>query len=445
VAEDERHRKIMMALLFVPRTKGDAAFLFLSMGLACLLVARTFLLTYKFYYSGSSIAGDTSASYYHGFDSFASSGSETQHQLQPQQHQLPNVQQYDARQHPREKIDKDRLLQLLGLELKPWQPWDFASRGKELPCYPGQIDTLEPKGFVFVKPKKCGSTTGSSITVRIARSLALKQGHPMCQCWTDHKPAYNIGVGNRLRSQSWLWSVVRNPTKRVTSEFFHFHVSRENASSDDATFLRFLNSEDGRRTYENFFVRYLQAKQRRWNPLAEDIASLFSHILEEQTYDFIALTERMEESAVVMQLLLNLATEDIMYLSSKTSGDYDDGRWNNQCYLIRKSFISEGMKRHFQSQEFKSAIFWDELLYHAINKKLDMTIDALGKSRFDAALAKFRNAKNLVNQECASQVRLPCTSNGVKRNETDCLLWDIGCGFDCMDRAMMSTTKVSTQ
>src|SRR6185436_14078849 len=104
---------------------------------------------------------------------------------------------------------------------------------------------MEPIGFIFIKSKKCGSTTGSSITVRMAQSIARKRGHKseMCQCWTDHKPAYNLQVKQRNKYDSLLWSVIRNPISRVVSEFFHFHVSRENISSSDEAFMTFLKED----------------------------------------------------------------------------------------------------------------------------------------------------------------------------------------------------------
>jgi len=184
-----------------------------------------------------------------------------------------------------EVVHNNLLFEVLEIQPKAWVPWGIHV---PLPCYEGKIDTLEAKGFLFVKPKKCGSTTGSSLTVRIAHNLAKKRGYEMCQCWTDHKPAYNLGVGNRSREMSFMWSIVRNPIKRVTSEFYHFHVSREGVPSDDANFREFLKD---RQPYENFFLRYLQSIQRRWNPIGDHVA-VIRHILD--SYDFIAVTERMD-------------------------------------------------------------------------------------------------------------------------------------------------------
>jgi hypothetical protein len=42
------------------------------------------------------------------------------------------------------------------------------------------------------------------------------------------------------------------------------------------------------------------------------------------SYDFIAITERMDESAVELQMLLGLPLADVLYLNAKTSGGYED-------------------------------------------------------------------------------------------------------------------------
>jgi hypothetical protein len=41
-----------------------------------------------------------------------------------------------------------------------------------------------------------------------------------------------------------------------------------------------------------------------------------------QQYDFIVVIERIQESLVVLQLLLHLETSDIIYPPSKISGKY---------------------------------------------------------------------------------------------------------------------------
>ena len=42
-------------------------------------------------------------------------------------------------------------------------------------------------------------------------------------------------------------------------------------------------------------------------------------------YDYIGITERMEESAVALAMLLDLPLGDVLYLNAKQNGGYDEG------------------------------------------------------------------------------------------------------------------------
>jgi hypothetical protein len=59
-----------------------------------------------------------------------------------------------------------------------------------------------------------------------------------------------------------------------------------------------------------------------------------------QKYDFLALTERLDESLVAMQLLLGLPVGDILSTSSKVGNGY--ACVGRKCYrvAVQKSFRS---------------------------------------------------------------------------------------------------------
>jgi hypothetical protein len=63
-------------------------------------------------------------------------------------------------------------------------------------------------------------------------------------------------------------------------------------------------------------------------------ASLTVEIL--TTYYFVGITERMYESAVVLSMLLNVPLGDLLYLTAKRHGGYDDAgsRNGSQCTFI---------------------------------------------------------------------------------------------------------------
>ncbi len=65
-----------------------------------------------------------------------------------------------------------------------------------------------------------------------------------------------------------------------------------------------------------------------------------------QIYDFMAVSERMDESLVVLTLLHNFPDESIVVSSSKVGGGYDDRGVNHTCHKIQKSCRTEDVDQH---------------------------------------------------------------------------------------------------
>ena len=158
-------------------------------------------------------------------------------------------------------------------------------------------------------------------------------------------------------------------------------------------------------------------------------------------YDFIAVTERMDESLVALQLLLGLRMGDILSTSSKVAGTFSMAHKNMAvheapCIEIQKSFISERVKEYVESDQWYAKNYGDYLLYAAANRSLDLTIEGLGRDRFEGALRKYRQAKVLVDERCESKALPPCSANGTNQyalSEQDCYSFDEGCGYPCVD------------
>ena len=150
-------------------------------------------------------------------------------------------------------------------------------------------------------------------------------------------------------------------------------------------------------------------------------------------YNFIGVTERMDESAVALQLLLGLTTGDILFLNSKGSGGFDDGATPRGCVYIVPSYVSPGMKEYFASREWERIALADAMLHRAANRSLDMTIEKLGRQRFSLALSKFRDAMKVARERCLPTVQFPCTSSGEPIAQPNCFWGDSGCGTACLD------------
>lgn len=323
------------------------------------------------------------------------------------------------------------IIKVHGSNFGPIYRWNTT---RDVPCF-----ALEPKwrskrtqespastGILFVKNPKVGSSTAASVTLRIASRAGRDKNIPLCKNRVQHSVTSRMGYRYRDHRQSFLWSLVREPTSRVVSQFFHFQVSRQGYNATNDVFLRFLKQH--RKYFTAFQLKYLAFDQNLTNP-KEAIEEIFNQ------YNFIGVSERFDETIVVLQMLLGLEAADVMYLSSKASGGYDDGMFKNHCYLIQRSFVSQAMRQYFESSEWKEVIHWDAIFHDMANHALDLTIEQLGRENFERNLSTFLLLKDKVDRTCAETVRFPCSSTGrrARPRETDCMYDDMGCGFECMD------------
>ena len=328
-------------------------------------------------------------------------------------------------------------------------------------------------GLFFLKLLKTGSTTASSIHVRIAYNLARRRRRH--RQWNNHTNAttavttttttsstttsnneyyYPICAtrhlhgwagprmyhyGQRHAATSLLWTILREPTARYLSEFFHFQVSRRAGTPVSRAIISYLRSGPHS---DHHYLSWLSTRRSYNGRGGRGRGRGRPYVIAQQIlqdYDFIGITERMDESAVALMMLLpqeQISMADILYLNSKTAGGYDDGAYGNTCVKIRPVEISAELQAYLDSPEWKAYIAPEEALYRAVNQSLDRTIDALGRFEFERNLKRFRHAQRVVQETCAPVVKFPCSLTGELRapEETDCLHGDVGCGFDCLDK-----------
>ena len=223
-----------------------------------------------------------------------------------------------------------------------------------IPCFepealpPPQADT----GLLFLKPYKTGSSIASGIDLRIARNVAQRQekNFTLCKARFDHTQASRT-FPNRDQEKSFLWTIVRDPTKRLISQFFHFEVSRKKNEPSDEAFLTYIRN--GKMIRDYYISALLTQKYNRGKDNAVDFAN---KILED--YNFVGIKERMDESAVALAMLLGVPIADVLYLKAKGNGGYDagGGRGHNICTYIWPSFISEGMEAFFKTDEWQDMV-----------------------------------------------------------------------------------------
>jgi Galactose-3-O-sulfotransferase len=359
-------------------------------------------------------------------------------------------------------------------------PIVFPKWSVSVPCYVPEPNWKSAKvqgtptdiGILYLKTHKTGSSTSAGINLRIARNLAKRQWHDhkgvnqpngmegyydACHSRFQHGRAatlfpnrtiqkYNDLTSDHIDHQeqrrSVLWTILRDPTARCVSSFFHFAVSRHGVTPTDTNFTNYVKQ---RKISVDYYLRFLYTKNNfTRQTMHENIDNTPQKVINSilNTYDFIGIMERMDESAVVLMMLLNLRMSDILYLRSKSKGGYDGGGGGTYkaCTLITPSSITPAMRYFFRSNQWKKLIKYDQELYNAVNTSLDMTIDFLGRTKFMQQLARFRFALRTVESQCRNTTIFPCDAMGKSHNdsETDCLWSDSGCGTKCID-------NVSTQ
>ncbi|KAL3944585.1 MAG: hypothetical protein SGBAC_001351 [Bacillariaceae sp.] len=309
--------------------------------------------------------------------------------------------------------------------------WDQA----QFPCGPlipdGALGKRTPaeEGFLFVKEMKSGSTTLAGITARIGRNLAQRNfgGNATSSCTVRmvHTRARRYAL--RQLAKSFLWSVVREPVSRLFSKFFHFEVSRKGVNPNLAKFQTFISNNE-----INDYAYYFKtlSVRRQLNSYRTDMYETFLQDLLDG-YNFIGIMERMDETLAVLQLLLGLETQDMLYLSTKTNGMYD--RFRNDCVKIQPQKVTQLMKEYVYTPVFEAFTQGDVLVYQAVNKSLDLTIEQLGRPVVEKAVQRLQWAQQRAEEKCAGGTKFPCSNDGKVQDPNDCLFADVACGYKCLD------------
>ena len=342
------------------------------------------------------------------------------------------------------------------------QPRAYPIRKEPFPCLPEhdtairwmRDNTPTDTGFLFLKTHKTASSTAAGVHLRIAHHVArnrLIASHEKKQ--DEHiNNTYSTDIICKVRfnhararvrlplkpetlpKDRFLWTIVRDPTDRLVSFFFHFIVAWD---KKEPTTYNFQNSvlhsqSDVRVPHYYAFFLSLEPFAR----FAQNEARYLQNILD--SYDFIGVTERLDESLVALSFLLDLPLAHFLYLSAKGKGGFDAGGNNATCYYIPPSFVSPGMRTFMATPTFQQHVQWDHLFHQAAHASLDRTIrETIGSAVFAERLRQFRYAQRVAQETCRARTVFPCSAENEGKprppNETDCLWKDSGCGHHCLD------------
>lgn len=358
----------------------------------------------------------------------------------------------------------------------------------------------------------------------------------------------------RNRKLTFLYSIIREPVSRIIQDFFEFVISFENDQSQQQEQQEGMEGKDGlyisigqeqqqimnekqKLLLQRRFLKYIQDNDMTeyafyfrllsvrsfTNPLRTD---LYPTYVEEllNSYDFLGLEERLDESLIVLQLLLGLEIQDLLYIiPPHTSNPYqktyastplitspairnikeplvnkdkknnnvnnnnnnvnNNNNNNGRCIKMVQPVVTNEMKEWFYSNEFDTWFEPDVLVYQAINKSLDRTIDSLGRDRVEYGVKQLQYAKQLVQEMCGGDggdnhnvsnggnynnynegqdngkkkdddvnldvhvdmIKFPCSKDGTVQVPNDCMTSDLACGYKCLDKVAQHLSSSNKQ
>jgi hypothetical protein len=279
----------------------------------------------------------------------------------------------------------------------------------------------------------------------------IAHNHGDCDHQSHHvTKGSDFYYGNRDRNSSFLLGSIRDPAARAISRVFFHQVSRYGEDPTDENVLEWLNTTDRAHGTVSSGQGGFQLNYMTLDPIEpwssydwsnnvtvknpEQVAQNVRRVIEQ--YDFMVVVERMDESLVVLQLLMGVNTGDILTLDSKVQGSYyyDDSR----CFKITEAHVSPRVKEYLSSDVWNAQNYGDFLLHAAASKSLDRTIEALGRDQVERGLVEYRRLKAMANEKCASKDIFACSADGVGQpHKATCYKSDHNCGYPCIDDMLM--------
>ena len=300
----------------------------------------------------------------------------------------------------------------------------------------------DKNGILLAKTFKTASTTAAAVSIHLAERVARRKGltSQRCKHYVHHKFSRHNFPKTRQRPSA-LWTSVREPGSRGLSAYYFYRIGRKQVSPTDEKTIKFMNNVKNH--------QFVQLRTQRGPSsdggfgtdyhIEEDSNQLYARILREEImplYDFVAVTERMDESLVVLKMLWGLDTGDIIVSAAKA------GEWSynwdpkGTCFKIPRTEHTEGVMEYINT-DFRRAN-GDFLLHAVANRSLDLTIDALGRDEFDREFATYKALKTATTSICQSNATFPCSKSGEWQEgfREDCYEYDVGCGYRCIDNLL---------
>jgi hypothetical protein len=219
--------------------------------------------------------------------------------------------------------------------------------------------------------------------------------------------------------QPFKWTFVREPSERAQAEFLRIGAIKGQVQPFVKNLRQYTLLKDHLKQYS------LGTLDPAFDTNKTYFKEVVVRILKE--YHFIGVVERLEESLVVLKLLLDLQWRDILFLPTN---DIFAINGTTSCVFHIPMFT-----RIFflNNKTWKRRVDGDEKLHQAAERSLDLTINKMGRSMIDEQVQRLRDLLQLAQDKCFESTTFACSVNGDRNVQNDCFQDDKGCGYACLD------------
>ena len=240
------------------------------------------------------------------------------------------------------------------------------------------------------------------------------------------------------RPHTFVITAIRNHTTRCLSaavflalrpKLLSGLVALNYNSSMDETWKDIPESiGDWKREGEENFSKYIHGDDCKdfhydYLKLGEETMSIDDIV---SSYDLIVVTERMNESLIVLMHMWNLTMADMIYVSSKDSRHFALYDHFNISTKLEKQDAE--IKAFMEGELFLQRNKKDIELYTAVNARLDSLIEKI--QDFDTLLSRFTAALHAAEESCLPQTVFSDENDG--GTAFDCVWRDGGCFQACI-------------
>ena len=143
-------------------------------------------------------------------------------------------------------------------------------------------------------------------------------------------------------------------------------------------------------------------KDQVWQKLANNL-TLAKKLVEKTVneFDFIGTVERLDESLVLLSIMMDVQVTDVLYSNAKLSGGYMIRPKEHECRQIgKKRPLFPSAEKFLESERFQQMIKIDTLLHDAVDRSIDRTIEYVGRALVDSKVKEFMDAKAALDKKC---------------------------------------------